>query len=323
MQGLGNLGNTCYINSFIQCIGHVECLRDWVIETNHTGEFTKELQDVLERMWMQQQSLLPKRFVRCIQTTFDFGMFQQHDISELIMMCYDKIATEDKSPPHSFENIAHVDAKNNSIQTLCKKAIDVWKKYHPSGFRRWHMLTEGLQVQQVQCMTCKACLHNFEPITMINIDLSDNDVSVDLNDKIESFFDIEHLQEWKCDHCKSVQPCEKVVRIWKLPRALGIVLKRFRYCPQLERYVKIRTSVRLPHVLEFKQPHVLTGETLTYKLRSVALHHGSMDGGHYTCMGVHENAWYHYDDINVSKISNNLPDPYDSKEAYILMYERA
>lgn len=322
MQGLANIGNTCYINTFIQCIGHVTCLREWIVHHNHRGEFTKELQDVLRRMWKQQQSLLPRRFVHCVQSTFGFGVHEQHDINELLMLCFDKIAQDDNSDALCISDIACTDAKNDNIRKLCIMATDAWKKYHPKGFRQWSLFTEGLQVQQVQCQNCKTCFHNFDPFTTINIDLEDTDTVIHLSDRVFGhYFNTEQLDEWKCDHCKSTQLSEKVVRMWKMPRVFGVVLKRFRYCSKRGAYVKIRAPVSIPHVLEFGKKQVLSGDSCSYQLRSIALHHGSMGMGHYTCIGKVDDEWYHYDDMNVSKIAD-ISDPLVSNEAYVLMYER-
>lgn len=322
MQGLGNLGNTCYINTFVQCIGHVSCLREYLIGNEHVGVFSKELQDVLQKMWKQNQSLLPKRFVSCIQQTFGFGVYEQHDLNELVMMCYDKIACEDNSQLYSVRDVAMTDARNNSIKTLCARATEAWEKYHKNGsMHHWTLMTEGLQVQQVQCLNCKACYHNFEPFTTINIDLNDDEGKVSLEDKVASYFDAESLQEWKCDQCKSVHPCEKVIRMWKMPKVISIVLKRFRYSEQKGGYVKIRTSITIPQTLRFGKKQILTGQTHTYSLRSVALHHGSMEGGHYTCLGLVDDTWYHYDDINVHRVTMDAS--FDSSEAYVLMFERS
>jgi len=58
-----------------------------------------------------------------------------------------------------------------------------------------------------------------------------------------------------------------------------------------------------------------------YDLFAVSNHFGSLGGGHYTAYGFnhHQNAWYDFDDSDVSKVS---PDEICSKASYVLFYRR-
>ncbi len=48
-------------------------------------------------------------------------------------------------------------------------------------------------------------------------------------------------------------------------------------------------------------------------------HHGSLNGGHYTAFGSHEDKWYKFDDRDVSPVD---PDKIVTNAAYLLFYER-
>ena len=79
MQGNGlsslvNLGNTCYINSTLQCLIHTKKLNEFfdnifkTLNKKKTNEFQliKEYDDIRKKMWSQNCTIAPKRFINFI-----------------------------------------------------------------------------------------------------------------------------------------------------------------------------------------------------------------------------------------------------------------
>lgn len=330
MQGLANLGNTCYINTLVQCLGHVRCFRRWMLsERGASGAFTQELQQLLAMMWNGQQSVAPRRFVECMVKVFDLGSIgEQHDLWEVFLRVIDRISWEDRSEMVSIDERAAGRGRSGSssstaMDILYKMAVKAWTGYHPRGFRTFDAMMEGLQVHQVQCMECKKCFHNFEPFMVLNIDMDMDARAVD--HCVRSYFGTEQLHEWSCDHCKRVQPAEKTVRIWQFPDVLTVALKRFEVVEGGRGARKIRTAVDIPQHLRFDEESsirgVSNGETV-YELRSIGLHHGFMNHGHYTCVANHKNKWIHYDDMQVSEVDDIDKFCSQNAHAYLLIYER-
>lgn len=328
MPGLINLGNTCYINTLIQCMGHVDCIRDWMIgATLNTSTLTAELADVWRKMWVDKQSLMPRRFVHFVCSKFGMDIGEQHDINELLMMFVDRLSSEDTSivDIHTHAYPKHA-SSSNELKALYEKATNTWQAYHKKGFGKWDQMTEGLWISQIQCKHCNTYTHNFEPFTTLNFELSRESQNISLHDALHKHFISETVEEWKCDKCKVVAPAEKVMRIWKLPRVLTIVWKRFSFCAQSFRYQKIATSVSMPKELHFPRQYVLAPSSdMVYHLKSLGLHHGGMNYGHYTaiaCVDAGSNPkWYHYDDDKVSEVSMTKNEEISSKDVYIAMYE--
>ncbi len=323
MHGLANLNNTCYINTLVQCIGHVNCLREWLLGRDaHAGAFTKELQHVLHLMWIQKQSLIPQRFVSAVLKVFDLERGEQHDLCEVFLRVIDRLSWEDKTFGVSIEDRAHCrGAAKNAMEILHKMAIKAWKAYHPRGFHSYDAMMEGLQVHQVQCFECKKCFHNFEPFMVMNIDVANGDACI--TNGIKKYFGVEVLREWTCDQCKQVRPAEKTVRVWQFPNVLAITLKRFAVDGVTAKKVKI--PVDIPRELTFHKESAIRGitsGTTRFALRSVGLHHGSMNNGHYTCVANIKNKWIHYDDIDVSEVGDIHAFCSQNTFAYLLIYER-
>jgi ubiquitin C-terminal hydrolase len=207
------------------------------------------------------------------------------------------------------------------METLHHMAIKAWKAYHPRGFHTYDAMMEGLQVHQVQCLDCKRCYHNFEPFMLLNVEANDGGC---ITKGIKKYFGTEVLREWTCDHCKAVRLAEKTVRIWHFPDVLAISLKRFAAVDGFG-YRKVKTPVDIPLDLLFDQESAIRGVTngpTGFKLRSIGLHHGSMNNGHYTCVANYENKWLHYDDMNIAEIEDVNTFCHQNTFAYLLIYER-
>lgn len=324
MQGLVNLGNTCYINTLVQCIGHVDSLREWVLARSESAEFTKELQHILKLIWAEEKSLLPRRFVTNMQKIFELDYGEQHDLCEVMLRVLDRISFEDTTDLVSIEDHANVRGmgQGGPMDVLYKMAVMSWKQYHPRGFRTFDAVVEGLQVHQVQCMECKRCYHNFEPFMILNVDLMK---ATHLQDAIQQAFGTEELQEWSCDYCKKVQHAEKTVRVWQFPQVITIVLKRFAMLEDKGQFHKVQAPIHIPYVIDFDQESTIRGvggmET-KFQLRSMGLHHGSMNSGHYTCVAQHKNKWIHYDDMNIAEVQDMDSFCRENSLAYVLIYER-
>ena len=79
--------------------------------------------------------------------------------------------------------------------------------------------------------------------------------------------------------------------------------------------MKIHRPIEIMRELEF----TYNGKTTCYKIRGVANHYGSYNGGHYNAFVECDGTWFCYDDEHVVKINDNFID--ESRDAYLLCYE--
>lgn len=298
--GLQNLGNTCGINTLVQCIASCERLNECILSCN-TSPNTKlvhELKDVLRLSSVEKVSVNPQGLVTAIYDVFK-GMlrqYEQHDICELWMLFSDKIAEElGVAYPRPSRRVDAIIHKQNEGKTS-----------------NWLKHIQGLSLSIIKCQDCEHMLCNCETFTMISLDIP-NEGHVRLGDLIIKYISVEPLTDYKCDKCQSTH-CFKQIQLERLPRIMVIVLKRFRMTSTLQ-FEKIHTPVDLIDKLSI--------DGTEYMLKGVGNHFGSYNGGHYTSLTKMSNGrWCHHDDI--SKESCTGADFFrKNSNAYVMFYEQS
>lgn len=316
--GLQNLGNTCAVNSLIQCIYGTPLLRNLLIkpekETNCDTSITTQLHDICSKL-SEGNSISPKAFVHRLFQLFHFILTpgEQFDIGELWLLLGDKVSEEFNSDlPAIIPETANV----VDLQVL---------KLNNNKSSKWQTAIQGINICITKCNTCNVDVINTDIFIILTLDLSTH---TEILDMILSFFKLEELSEWTCDSCKN-KGCKKQYQVYKLPDILVILIKRFN-----NNFQKLENPVNILEELNITHNNIEN----KYKLKSIGNHFGGYQGGHYTACSLHTThtthttqnthtsdgsceQWRHIDDmsihlINIDDIINN------NRYAYILFYER-
>ena len=169
---------------------------------------------------------------------------------------------------------------------------------------------EFTEITRVKCKLMR-CLHQEITNRKSNVLLLDI-VSETLDDcyrNLKNAVKLKGDEAWKCPKCEISLVASKRFYFEDWSKYLIIGLKRFEY--KGTRYVKNSKEIEVP----LKWRH-------GYELRGAIIHSGSINGGHYICVGKRDNKWYLFNDSSVSMInSKRLLESY-LKKAYFFLYQK-
>ncbi|XP_057203712.1 ubiquitin carboxyl-terminal hydrolase 8 isoform X2 [Triplophysa rosa] len=331
LTGLRNLGNTCYMNSILQCLCNTVAMADYFNRNfyqddinranilGHKGEVAEEFSVVMKALWSgQYKCISPQDFKGTIcKINNRFSSYEHQDSQELLLFLMDGLHEDlnkaDKRRGYKEEDIDHLD--DVSAAELA------WSKHKLLNESIIVALFQGQFKSTVQCMSCQHKSRTFETFMYLTLEMTASS-KCSLQDCLKLFSKEERLTDsnrFYCRHCKTHRDAIKKMQIWKVPPILLVHLKRFKYDGRWRE--KLQTLVDFPlDNLDLSQYVIGPKQNLKkYNLYAVSNHYGGMDGGHYTayCKNPIKQRWFKFDDHEVSEISASSV---RSAAAYIFFY---
>ncbi|XP_031584712.1 ubiquitin carboxyl-terminal hydrolase 8 [Oreochromis aureus] len=331
LTGLRNLGNTCYMNSILQCLCNTPALAEYFNNNcyledinrhnilGHKGEVAEEFGVIMKALWAGlYKCISPRDFKITIgKINEQFAGYDQQDSQELLLFLMDGLHEDlnkaDNRKRYKEEENDHLDDQTG--------ADLAWSKHKLLNESIIVALFQGQFKSTVQCLTCHRKSRTFETFMYLSLPLASTS-KCSLQDCLRLFSKEEKLTDNNkvfCRHCKAHRDSTKKLEIWKVPPILLVHLKRFSYEGRWKQ--KLQTSVDFPlDNLDLAQYVIGPKQSLKrYNLYGVSNHYGGLDGGHYTayCKNAAKQRWYKFDDHEVSDISTSSV---KSSAAYILFY---
>ncbi|MCJ8733015.1 hypothetical protein PDJAM_G00217970 [Pangasius djambal] len=331
LTGLRNLGNTCYMNSVLQCLCNTPFMASY-FNTNryqedinrsnilgHKGEVAEEFGAIMKAVWSGQfKYISPRDFKITIGKINDqFSGYEQQDSQELLLFLMDGL----------HEDLNKADNRKRWKDEACDTMDDVsvadwaWQKHKLLNESIIVSLFQGQFKSTLQCLTCHHRSRTFETFMYLSLPLASS-YKCSLQECLKLFSKEEKLTDNNkvfCPHCKAQREFTKKLEIWKVPPILLVHLKRFWYEGRWKQ--KLQTSVDFPlENLDLSQYVIGPKSNLKrYNLYAVSNHYGGLDGGHYTayCRNAARQNWFKFDDHEVSEISTSSV---KSSAAYIFFY---
>ncbi|KAJ5499354.1 Peptidase C19 ubiquitin carboxyl-terminal hydrolase 2 [Penicillium expansum] len=186
--GLQNLGNTCYMNSALQCVRSIEELSYYFLsgmykpELNPTnvlgcgGTIAKQWANLLQELYKsdpQPRSVNPYRFRSAAgRQREDFAGYEQHDSQEFVMFLLDALS-EDLSRivgskpstviPDSTDEMIH---DRKALEDFGKKCWDLYEARNASVITD---LFAGMYKSTLICHNCEKTSIIMDPFTMVTV----------------------------------------------------------------------------------------------------------------------------------------------------------
>ncbi|KAM4843808.1 ubiquitin carboxyl-terminal hydrolase 36 isoform 2-T3 [Thomomys bottae] len=300
--GLHNLGNTCFLNSTIQCLTYTPPLANYLLSKEHArschqGSFCMlcVMQNhIVQAFANSGNAIKPVSFIRDLKKIarhFRFG--NQEDAHEFLRY------TIDAMQKACLNGYAKLDRQTQATTLV-------------------HQIFGGYLRSRVKCSVCKSVSDTYDPYLDIALEIRQ---AANIVRALELFVKPDVLSgenAYMCAKCKKKVPASKRFSIHRTSNVLTLSLKRFANFSG----GKITKDVGYPEFLNIR-PYMSqnSGDPVMYGLYAVLVHSGySCHAGHYYCYVKASNGqWYQMNDslVHSSNVKVVL-----NQQAYVLFYLR-
>ncbi|XP_054250042.1 ubiquitin carboxyl-terminal hydrolase 36 [Indicator indicator] len=300
--GLHNLGNTCFLNSTVQCLTYTPPLANYLLSKEHSrschhGGFC--MMCIMQNHTIQAfansgNAIKPLSFIRDLKKiahNIHFG--RQEDAHEFLRY------TIDAMQKACLNGCTRLDRQTQATTLV-------------------HQIFGGYLRSRVKCSVCKNVSDTYDPYLDLALEIGQ---AANIVRALELFVRPDLLggeNAYMCAKCKKKVPASKRFTIHRASNVLTLSLKRFADFGRR----KITKDVGYPELLNIR-PYMSqkNGDPIMYGLYAVLVHSGfSCHAGHYYCYVKASNGqWYQMNDdlVRSSNIKVVL-----NQQAYVLFYLR-
>ncbi|RLN83326.1 hypothetical protein BBJ28_00009182 [Nothophytophthora sp. Chile5] len=181
-MGLRNLGNTCFMNSAIQCLSHLELLTHYFLSNDYKkdlnrdnplgtgGNLAEEYDALLKELWFgTTPSTSPASLKRAISRFQpQFSGFQQHDAQELLAYIIDGLHEDLNRVKHKpYTEVKESDGSQEDAVV----AREAWERHLLRNDSIFVDHVQGQFKSTVVCPVCGKVSITFDPFNCIQLEL--------------------------------------------------------------------------------------------------------------------------------------------------------
>jgi len=337
--GLDNLGNTCFMNSTLQCVMRVSTLLDLLMsgdilqDINRSkktrGAITDSLLRTAQKVFsMDGGSVSPHEFRQAVTSwARSFSNYHQHDAQEFLRFLLDGLHEElnrVQSPP-PYQELKDI------VGETARAQAQRWSRYHEE--RNSSVITDifgGMLQSDRTCRVCGTVSRSFDPFLDLSVPIKKTGSRCTLADCFALFTATETLagsERAHCSQCKKATDSTIRLCVYKLPQVLVVHLKRFMSGEFVRSKINDRVDFPIPPERLDMGPYVSTDAAdgistpSLYTLIGVINHTGYSGGGHYTatCTSPYQRGeWQSFNDSSCHTVAGSSV---STSSAYVLFFE--
>jgi ubiquitin C-terminal hydrolase len=341
-KGFHNLGNTCFLNSTLQCLAYCPPLCQLLMNMPGAGDaapntsgkkinqgkmFTHMLSALFRRIHNAdnaKMALSPRKIVSALpllgsgstrRNGYKFRPGRQEDAHEFLVHLLDAMNTGELRQ-----------AGINANKSGWRDRLPV-PRLDETTFV--HRIFGGYLRSQVRCTDCGYRSNTYDPFLDLSLEISRNSCH-SLASAFNEFTRKETLDSqnrWKCSGCNKRVCATKQLTVFRPPLVLCVQLKRFTFGGSSGGFrgggKKISKPIEFPVQLQLP---LSDGRSCGYVLTGLVIHvGGSASSGHYTAYVQRpgsngDRKWFHMDDSYVQPVSEQ--NVLRQHNAYVIMYCR-
>ncbi|KAG7380487.1 Ubiquitin carboxyl-terminal hydrolase 36 [Phytophthora boehmeriae] len=335
--GFANLGNTCYLNSVLQCLSYTPSFAQFLLDKDVFASFNG---GALVSAGGQSSNKWHKKMQRNGTSNAGGNAFcSVRAMSRLLQSVHGNNAVRVLQPKELVMNVRHISKSFrigrqedsheffrlllDSMQRSCLKKAHIKSETHAAASTTFvHRVFGGKLKNSLKCAKCGYVSERHDDFLDLSLEIAHGVNSV--KGALRHFTAVETLDDsnaWKCTSCGKPSRAEKGLTIAECPNVLMIQLKRFDLMfGKIKRHIEFPRSLDISSGMSKNCEDRRRGRT-KYDLHAVLVHAGySTDCGHYYAFVKGSSGqWYEMNDDTVRWVSL---DTVLQQKAYMLFYSR-